>query len=121
MTYESIQLFLPTFKTLVLSCMSTEIFRSLALFVTYSIRAPQTTSHLQRKKSIRFESRSRRIESVQPPDANATFLTKQQLGIEVLKVYADIICDGTNTINLKRFARTVTNKVNSYLENPLLC
>lgn len=38
--------------------------------------------------------------------------TRQQIGVMVLEMYHDLLCeDGNGTANLKKFAKTVTNKV----------
>jgi hypothetical protein len=43
----------------------------------------------------------------------STVLPKRQLGNRVLGMYSDLLCEKGSTANIKKFARTVTNKVGS--------
>jgi hypothetical protein len=38
-------------------------------------------------------------------------MSKRELGRGVLQMYTDLLCEKGSTVNLKRFAKTVTNKV----------
>jgi hypothetical protein len=38
-------------------------------------------------------------------------LTKQQVSARILEMYTDLLCEKGNAAHLKKFARTVTNKV----------
>ena len=40
-------------------------------------------------------------------------LTQLQVALKILEMYLDILCEGSDTTNIKKFARTVTNKVRS--------
>ncbi|KAK2811445.1 hypothetical protein FQN50_002068 [Emmonsiellopsis sp. PD_5] len=120
-TAESMKLFIPAFTCLVKACISAEVLRSLSLFVTYSIHDAKSVASLQKKRSMRFDSRAKRpgFSLFQSPDK--TFLSKTFIGIEVLKAYSDIICKEDGTANISKFARTVTNKWLLYLiseDNP---
>jgi hypothetical protein len=44
-------------------------------------------------------------------------MSKRELGRGVLQMYTDLLCEKGSTVNLKRFAKTVTNKV-SYFSQP---
>lgn len=38
-------------------------------------------------------------------------LPRSGIGLEILNLYTDILCHDENTTSIKKFARTVTNKV----------
>ena len=38
-------------------------------------------------------------------------LPQFQVALKILEMYVDILCEGNDTTNIKKFARTVTNKV----------
>ncbi|EEH21741.2 hypothetical protein PABG_03957 [Paracoccidioides brasiliensis Pb03] len=120
-TSESMKLFIPAFSCLVKSCMSAEILRSLALFITYSIHAAKPSTSLQKRKSMRFDPRTKRPGFALFHHPDRTYLSESEIGIEVLKAYANIICKESGTANIAKFARTVTNKWLLYLileDNP---
>ncbi|QSS58362.1 hypothetical protein I7I51_07786 [Histoplasma capsulatum] len=105
-TAESIKLFIPSLSSLVTSCMSAEIFRSLALFITYSIHGVS-----QKHKGARFDARAKQPRFAHFLNLDKPYLSKTQVGIEVLKAYTNIVCKENGTTNIVKFARTVTNKV----------
>ncbi|KKZ59007.1 hypothetical protein EMCG_00872 [[Emmonsia] crescens] len=120
-TAESIKLFIPAFSSLVKSCMSAEILRSLALFITYSIHSVKRQTGLQKNKSVRVDIRAKRPGFSHFLHPDKTYLSKVQVGIEVLKAYTNIVCKENGTSNIAKFARTVTNKWLLYLileDNP---
>jgi hypothetical protein len=41
----------------------------------------------------------------------STSLSKKELGNKILEMYANLLCENSSASNLKKFARTVTNKV----------
>jgi beige protein homolog 1 len=103
--------FMKAFKTLVSCSMSAEVLRSLALFVTYAVHHGEG---LHRSKSKKV-SKSLSIRSTRnTPEPIEGFLSKSQLGVEVLKMFCELLCDEDTAI-VKKFARTVTNKVRSTL------
>jgi hypothetical protein len=114
--------FVDAFSTLVKSNLSAEVFRTLALFITYSLHKPHTSNSRTPKSA--FGSLPSRTPStsgvVRRPtlatnfDAKptgASFMTKRQIGIGILEMYSDLLCIKESTSNLKKFATTVTNKV----------
>ncbi|EGC47156.1 conserved hypothetical protein [Histoplasma capsulatum var. duboisii H88] len=109
-TAESIKLFIPSLSSLVTSCMSAEIFRSLALFITYSIHGVS-----QKHKGARFDARAKQPRFAHFLNLDRPYLSKTQVGIEVLKAYTNIVCKENGTTNIVKFARTVTNKWLLYL------
>lgn len=86
--------------------MSAEIFRSLALFITYSIHGVS-----QKHKGARFDARAKQPRFAHFLNLDRPYLSKTQVGIEVLKAYTNIVCKENGTTNIVKFARTVTNKV----------
>ena len=108
---------------------STESLRSLALFITYAVNAPkEETAHpLRSSKTVRlpqhtFSPPQRRFtttfSSLRPGNGgydDNPAMTRLDIGIRILDMYADLLCQ-TDLNNIKKFARTVTNKV---IENVL--
>jgi hypothetical protein len=102
--------------------LAAEVFRSLALFITYAYHKPTSSASRTPKKLTGASlSRSATVSSsnAKRPTLNtmldgkdiSTTLTKRQLGNKVLAMYSDLLCEKGNTTNIKKFARTVTNKV----------
>jgi hypothetical protein len=117
--------FLVAFKALVKTNMSADVLRSLSLFITYSLHKHNPTRPLRAKKSNvqlrRPGTLGGMITGTLTPvgvsgelNAEGPF-TRQQIGVMVLEMYHDLLCeDGNGTSNLKKFAKTVTNKVNLF-------
>ena len=114
--------FVEAFTSLVKSSLSAEIFRSLALFITYAFRKPTASASRSPMSKHGTVSARPTLISATPKRPTLTAavdgkqnpkspLTKQQVGISILEMYADLLCERGNTVNLKKFARTVTNKV----------
>ena len=113
-TEESLTLFIKAFNPLVTSCMAAEVLRSVALFITSALQKTKESSSLHKKKSIRFDQRRpRRGTASEPPNADAELLSKERIGTEILRAYTDILCGSDSTTAIKKFAKTVTNKVSS--------
>jgi len=110
-----------------------EVFRSLALFITYAYHKPSTSGNrTPRNHAGTLPSRSGLNSNLPRRPTLSTFLdgkevastnlTKRQLGNKVLEMYSDILCEKGNTSNIRKFARTVTNKVSSPLgDNTNFC
>ena len=114
--------FLEALTTLVKCNMTAEVFRSLALFITYAyhkpttsaIRTPRAHSGTLPSRSGTKSNGSRRpiINTIlDVEDVTSSLLTKRQLGNKVLAMYTDLLCEKGNTTQIRKFARTVTNKV----------
>lgn len=115
--------FMEALTSLVKCNMSAEVFRSLALFITYAYH--QSTSAASRTpnkgqagtvptQSGTISSGPKKpiiTASSEEKDFNSPTLTKRQLGNKVLEMYTMFLCEKGNTSNIKKFARTVTNKV----------
>ncbi|KAH8816858.1 hypothetical protein F5884DRAFT_237214 [Xylogone sp. PMI_703] len=113
--------FLEALTTLVKCNMTAEVLRSLALFITYSFHQP--TGSNARTPKLQYGTLLNRSNTASPksarPAVNTFFdgkdeisstLTKRQLGNKILKMYTGLLCEKGNTANIKKFARTVTNK-----------
>lgn len=122
--------FIESFTSLVKSSLNAEIFRSLALFITYALHRP--TASASRTPMSRHGAISTRpvLTSATPKGPTLTtsmdntqspnsLLTKQQVGTSILEMYAELLCEKGSTANLKKFARTVTNKVCCHLSTIL--
>lgn len=105
--------------------MSADVLRSLALFITYSLHKNNPARPLRVKKS-NVQLRRQGTFGTGTPGSSSTNLappvmmggldsegfTRQQIGVMVLEMYQELLFeDGNSTGNLKKFARTVTNKV----------
>jgi hypothetical protein len=113
--------FMEAFEILVKCNMTAEVFRSLALFITYAYhqtsgsatRTPKGQSGTLPTRSATI-SGSRRKPTVSTlfdgKEATSQILTKRQLCNKVLEMYTGLLCEKGSTANIKKFARTVTNK-----------
>lgn len=119
--------FLESFRLLALKSLSSEIMRSLALYVTYAIYEPtETPWEMFRKRGDRSgastPTRRRTVNSSSPGyltptevgDRDLVKLGRQDVATGILRVYAEILCMKGDKSNIDRFARTVTNKVSRW-------
>lgn len=112
--------FMESFETLVKCNYSPEVHRSLALFITYAFHTPAisvsrtpkpgTLSHsstpgpgIMKRPTLDLSSGS--------PSSGTKPLTKKQLGIKILEMYTRMLCTKGNVADIRKFAKTVTNKV----------
>uniref|UniRef100_A0A093UU26 Beige protein like 1 n=1 Tax=Talaromyces marneffei PM1 TaxID=1077442 RepID=A0A093UU26_TALMA len=112
-TEETLSLFIPAFRSLFESCISAELLRSLSLYITFALHEEKVPS-LHKKKSMRFNSRSRQLSSASDSSPKKA-MPKKQIGLELLRMYTEYLCTQGDFINIKRFARAVTNKWLLYL------
>lgn len=110
--------FMAAFKALVKSNMTADVLRSLALFITYSLHKYNPTRPLRMKKSNVQLKRQPTLEFSNPPvvkligDLKKDELSRQQIGVMVLEMYSELLgVDDPSQMNIKKFAKTVTNKV----------
>ena len=114
--------FMEALTSLVKCNMTAEVFRSLALFITYAYHKPTSSaSRTPKHQSGVLPSRSGIISIGPRRPTISTFMdgketvsptsTKRQLGNRVLEMYSDLLCEKGNTSNIRKFAKTVTNKV----------
>lgn len=113
--------FMNTFEILVKSNMSPEVMRSLSLFITYAFhvpagsasRTPRPNSAISRPTTPLARRATAEFSGTSSPIPGVKFLTKKQFGIRVLNLYSTILCEKGNLAPIKKFAKTVTNKVNA--------
>jgi len=97
--------------------MSADALRSLSLFITYSLHKYCSTRPLKVRKSNVQLKRQAALDATNPSsrhggDIKGDDVTKQRIGIMVLEMYVELLCDDDpSAVNIKKFARTVTNKV----------
>ncbi|KAL3475137.1 hypothetical protein BJX99DRAFT_230303 [Aspergillus californicus] len=111
-TPDILRLFTAAFSSLMDNCLSADLLRSLALFITYSLHKPKTPNGLQKKKSIRFKPAP-----AQPAASvdKAPTMSATTVAIEMLRTYCALLCDTHDLGPIKKFAKTVTNKWLLYL------
>ena len=122
---ETIPHFMDAFEVLVKSNLSQEVMRSLSLFITWAFHTPPASNSRTPKSLATATSRSGtpvpfRRPVPDQPSANGTptgvkYLPKKKLGIKILVMYSEILCEKGNLNHVKKFARTVTNKWLLYL------
>jgi hypothetical protein len=120
-TVEIFPEFKAAFSSLVKANTNPEVLRSLSLFITYSLHKPSpSASRTPRVKYGTVSAQGLSSGNQKRPALSVIFDTKQtptstlskkQLGIGILDMYTDLVCERGDTTNLKKFARTVTNKV----------
>lgn len=112
--------FMPAFEVLVKSNLSQEVMRSLALFITYAFhsppaslpRTPRPTSATSRSTTpVPFRKAVAEMSSGSSSPSGLKYLPKKRLGAKILAMYSGILCEKGNLNHIKKFARTVTNKV----------
>lgn len=114
--------FMAALESLVRCNLTAEVLRSLALFVTYAYHNSATSTSRTPRSAVGITPmRARTISSgpKRPPmhlssasqDIPGDQLTRRELGNQVLQMYTNLLCERGNTSNIKKFARTVTNKV----------
>ncbi|KAM7222868.1 beige protein 1 [Rhypophila decipiens] len=116
--------FLTSFESLIKCNYNSEVHRSLALFITYAFHIPNTSiSRTPKPGSASSRSatpvpRRPTIEITSSSSTNASpLLTKKKLGIKILEMYTRLLCEKDNLVDIRRFAKTVTNKVISDIDS----
>lgn len=111
--------FMAGFEVLVKSNLSQEVMRSLALYITYAFhspsaslpRTPKPPSATSRSSTPIPLRRTLTDTNSSNSAAGLKYLPKKKVGIKILSMYSDILCEKGNLNHIKKFARTVTNKV----------
>ncbi|KAH7316828.1 hypothetical protein B0I35DRAFT_479634 [Stachybotrys elegans] len=116
--------FMSAFEALVRTNLNQEVMRSLSLFITYAFHSPPASS-VRTPKPASVISRSSTPGPIRRPTGDGGLsgtsavsvraALKKQLGIRVLRLYSDILCEKGNLNHIRKFARTVTNKWLLYL------
>jgi beige protein homolog 1 len=108
-------LFMNAFKSLLPGAMSSEMLRSIALFITFAVHKGKPLNGMTSRRSNRLDTRARRVTQSGSPEPPLVELSRFQVGVEVLRLYSDFLCASKDTLMIKKFARTVTNKWLLYL------
>ncbi|KAF2014521.1 beach-domain-containing protein [Aaosphaeria arxii CBS 175.79] len=127
-TAQIFPLFLKSFKTLLEINFNGENSRSLSLFITYALQDSRS-SYV--KRTLRPKVSVRRLRRGTPPTgtpgttprsdspgqepALPSGLPLAELGVSILQMLADLLCDPSNYNEITRFAKNVTGKWLLYL------
>lgn len=117
--------FAAALRSLVESNASAEVFRALSLYITYALRKHSSTPTKSFSSTQSTLSSRRTPLSPMTTESSRTVpstinqhiisqdlgLTDMQRAIMVLDVYADLLCATSDSTHIKKFGRTVTNKV----------
>lgn len=124
---EVVPQFMGAFEALVRSNLSQEVMRSLSLFITYAFHLPVSVGSRTPRLSL-ATSRSSTPGPFKRGTADGSennslsggsrTVSKKQLGTRVLSLYSRILCERGNFNNIKKFAKTVTNKVGTTYPHP---
>lgn len=106
-------------EVLVRANFSQEVMKFLSLFLTFAFHLPASAASRTPKPASNSRSstpgplRRPNLDTSRPesPVPAARGLTKKQLGIRVLTMYSNMLCAKHDVDSIKKFARTVTNKV----------
>lgn len=114
--------FIGAFMSILTTTLSAESLRTLALYITYAIYRPQPKTSLA-ARPVKIANHQAPSPSHKPTilETSSVPITKQpspphelsrlQLALRILDLYSDLLCRANDTGNIKKFARTVTNKV----------
>ncbi|KAI0172638.1 beach-domain-containing protein [Hypoxylon sp. FL1284] len=106
--------FINAVKSLVKCNYNTEVHQSLALFITYAFHLPSRSLPRTPKAANRRPSQS--VPLRQLINTNGTgLLTKKEVGIRLLEMFSQLLCEKGNLTIIRKFAKTVTNKWLLYL------
>ncbi|KAK5944674.1 beige protein-like 1 [Knufia obscura] len=91
---------------------SAEMLRSIALFITYSVHKRSSTARLRKSARSRASSGA---SSTTPSGSESANLSQFEIGVEILRLYSDMLCKKGDLSMIRKFAKTVTNKWLLYL------
>jgi hypothetical protein len=113
--------FMASFESLVKCNYNAEVHRSIALFITYAFHTPPgSLPRTPKPASASSRAPTPGLGILRRPTAEAgsfisatgsKMLTKKQLGVQILDMYTRLLCDKANLADIRKFAKTVTNKV----------
>lgn len=111
--------FLVAFESLIKCNFNAEAHRTIALFITYTFHSsansqprtprPSSAMGLTVVANSRIGLRRSTVDSLN--GANIRGLTKKQVGVKILELYTRLLCQKGTFNDIRKFARTVTNKV----------
>ena len=113
-TPHTITLYVQAFKLLLPAAASAEMLRSLALFITYAVH--WKSSSVQGRRNLQKERPKSLTSGTAALSLDVTTsLSRFDVGVEMLRLYADLLCFGDDGTLIRKFAKTVTNKWLLYL------
>ena len=121
---ETFSYMITAFQSLLGATLSTESLRSLALYITFAVHRPKqnesrplrSTKSLKKPQQVLYRPARSSTTSftssgpIQYGNEIPRRMTRLEIGIKILGMYTDLLC-GKDVTNIKKFARTVTNKV----------
>ncbi|KAH9888748.1 hypothetical protein F4778DRAFT_755179 [Xylariomycetidae sp. FL2044] len=114
--------FMGTLEDLVKCSYNTEVHRSLALFITYAFHSPPRSLPrtprsltLSNRSGAHTSQRRPTVDHAHPDHNSIPILTKKQIGIRLLRMYSQMLCERGQLAMIRKFAKTVTNKWLLYL------
>ena len=121
---DSLDIFLKAFRFLLTGLLSAETHRAIAMYITYAIHKsnhgtplPPSSKSVKRKQtapaSMYGSSTWLEVGGEHLP-SQGHVLPLKQVGVQVLALYVELLCQ-KDVDNVKKFARTVTNKWLLYL------
>ncbi|GAP90172.1 putative beige BEACH domain-containing protein [Rosellinia necatrix] len=114
--------FLDAIEQLVRCSYNTEVHRAIALFITYAFhsparslpRTPKAASYVDQSLAS-VQLRRPTINSSRTTDGGGRILSKKEIGVRILNIYTQLLCEKGNLAIIRKFAKTVTNKWVLYL------
>ena len=111
--------FMASFESLVRCNFTAEVHRALALSITYAFhatpgslpRTPKPFSATSRSSTPGIPRRPTGEINGPGPSNLGKILTKKQLAAKLLEMYTRLLCEKGSLTDIRKFARTVTNKV----------
>lgn len=115
--------FMDALTTLVKCNMTAEVFRFLALFITYAYhkqsswanRPSRAHSNTPPARNGTVSDGSKRrptiVTQLEASDKSSSVLTKRQIGNRILEMYTSLLCEKGNYATIRKFGKTVTSKV----------
>ncbi|KAI1005732.1 Beige 1 [Podosphaera aphanis] len=99
--------FIDALTSLIRCNVTAEVFRSLALFITYAYHRPSNSNSRVTRTTT---GKLKRPTLIDGREDKINILTRRQCGTKVLEMYSSLLCEKGNTSIIWKFARTVTNK-----------
>jgi len=91
---------------------SAEMLRSMALFITYSLHKRSVTGRFGKAARSRGSSGAG---STAPTNSETANLSQFEIGVEILRLYSNMLCKKGDLSMIRKFATTVTNRWLLYL------
>jgi len=113
-----VRYFMGAIESLVRCGYNTEVHRTIALFITYAFHTPSRSLPRTPKPGIpagtltpMIPARRPTLETNNGAQGTVTLLNRRQIGIRILEMYCQLLCEKGSDAVMRKFAKTVTNKV----------